>query len=100
EHVSAKLPSANPMQSKLLNFYQNVTNKFEGHNLLKRKNEEVDLENAEDNNVDDAENVEDDNVDNVKNYQPKTEEFVQDNRNSKTNVECNKSSSKDKKLST
>ncbi|KAF0517034.1 hypothetical protein F8M41_017027 [Gigaspora margarita] len=61
---------------------------------------EVDLENAEDNNGDDAENVEDDNVDNIKDYQPKTEESVQDNLNSETNVEGKKSSSKDKKLST
>ncbi|KAF0452882.1 hypothetical protein F8M41_001847 [Gigaspora margarita] len=63
------------MRSKLLNVHQNVTNKFE-------------------------ENVEDENVDNVKDYQPKTEESVQDNRNSETNVEGKKSSGKDKKLST
>ncbi|KAF0558617.1 hypothetical protein F8M41_008537 [Gigaspora margarita] len=57
-------------------------------------------ENAKDNNVDSAENVEDDSVNNVKDYQLKTEESVQDNQNSETNIEGKKSSGKDKKLST
>ncbi|RIB23455.1 hypothetical protein C2G38_2139743 [Gigaspora rosea] len=99
EHVSAELPSMNPMQSKLLNVHRNVTNKFEDHNQLKRKNEEVDAENAEDDNVDDAENAEDNNVDDIEEHQPKAEKFVRENPNSETNIKGKKSSSKTKKHS-